>query len=70
MSRSPSIAWIAPVAAALPDEGKRPREIAAAVPDAPLSSVRTALLALVRAGEAVAEGEIGYRRYRRAGGAS
>lgn len=66
MGAPASPAWIDAVAAVLPDDGRTPREINALVPDAPRKSLCAALLALVRAGEAVAEGEIGSRRYRRA----
>lgn len=57
----------AAVAARLPvTGGLRPAEIARMAPELINSSVRSALLRMVRDGRAIREGEIGDFRYRRA----
>lgn len=61
---------IGTVAAMLsPDQPKTPREIWREMPETAPSSVRAALLILVRDGRAAFEGEMGRRRYRLSGGA-
>lgn len=46
--------------------GVYPRSLLASLPDHSLSSIRSALLHLVREGRVVREGKIGYQLYRRA----